>query len=154
MSDPGIKAFAHLLAYLRASYLWHQSAHHSVYGPSFLSDHALYAEIYESFAAAYDTAAEKAVTACGGGIADAVAVTQDALKILEAMPRPSALAPQALAQAALQNERAFQACLSRCRQNLAGMQLLTLGLDNFLSQLADTHEMFLYKLGQRTKGGA
>lgn len=153
MAESGSKGFSRLLLVLRSNNLWFHGAHHSAKGPSFLSDHKLYGQMYEAYALEYDTAAEKAVTCCGDAISDPLPLARESVRMLEHLPQPSALTPLHLAQAALQIERSFQAHLVQCRQELSAGQALTLGVDNFLSQCADNHEVFLYKLGQRVKAG-
>jgi hypothetical protein len=140
-----------LLAAARAHYLWFHGAHHVTRGVGFEGDHKLYSKVYELYLSQYDTAAEKAIASVGERIADPIAVTAAAQQILASYPSPATLAATGIAAAGLTLTRSFLSRLEKTKADLQAGKRLTLGMDNFLSQAADDHETFVYKLGQRVK---
>jgi len=140
-----------LLAATRAYYLWFQGAHHVTRGVGFTGDHKLYAQVYQTYLAQYDKAAEKAIAAVGEKIADPIAVTAAAQQMLAAIPSPTTMSSTGIAVASLTLSRSFISRLEKTRADLLAGNRLTLGMDNFLAQAADDHETFVYKFGQRAK---
>jgi hypothetical protein len=141
-----------LLAATRSYYFWFHAAHHVTRGACFVGDHKLYSKIYEEYVTNYDTLAEKSIVIVGERIADPLIVTGAAMQMLTALPTPSALNPAALANAGLAIENSFLTRVSKSRLELQAGSRLSLGMDNFLSQVADDHETWVYQLGQRSKG--
>ena len=141
-----------LLAATRSYYFWFHAAHHVTRGACFVGDHKLYSKIYEQYVTNYDTLAEKSIVIVGERIADPTVVTGAAMQLLGNLPTPSALNPAALANAGLGIENAFIARVTKSRAELQAGSRLSLGMDNFLSQVADDHETWVYQLGQRAKG--
>jgi DNA-binding ferritin-like protein len=144
--------FLGLLATLRSNYLWFHGAHHVTRGPSFVGDHKLYSKIYEQYLAHYDTLAEKSIVLLGERIADPIVVTGAAMQVLSSQPAPSTLSPTAIASAGLAIENALLARLTKSRLELQAASRLSLALDNFMAQVADDHETWVYQLSQRSKG--
>ena len=141
-----------LLAATRSYYFGFHAAHHVTRGACFVGDHKLYSKIYEQYVTNYDTLAEKSIVIVGERIADPIVVTGAAMQLLGNLPTPSALNPAALANAGLGIENAFIARVTKSRAELQAGSRLSLGMDNFLSQVADDHETWVYQLGQRAKG--
>jgi hypothetical protein len=141
-----------LLAATRSNYLWFHAAHHVTRGACFVGDHKLYSKIYEQYVTNYDTLAEKCIVIVGERIADPIVVTGAAMQLLGTLPTPSALNPAALANAGLGIESSFISRVAKSRAELQAGSRLSLGMDNFLSQVADDHDTWVYQLGQRSKG--
>lgn len=138
-----------LLALLRAARLIHQTAHHLSSGPNFAADHALYGELYEALGDQIDTLSEKAVYM--GAPLDAADLAERTAQLTQRLsPTGARTNPAALAQRALEVERAIQEGISAARQTLDEIGALSYGLDNFLAGLADGHEKALYLLSRRT----
>jgi len=142
-----------LLAHLRAGNLWYHGAHHVTVGAGFNADHKFYQKVYEQYEAEFDKAAEKAIAALGSTIAAPQAVSLRAAQLVQTMPAVAGLPGQSIAASALQVEKQTLAFVEKVFRDLETGKRLSLGMNNFLSQLADDHETFVYKLGQRIAGG-
>jgi DNA-binding ferritin-like protein len=142
-----------LLAHLRAGNLWYHGAHHVTVGAGFHGDHKFYQKVYEQYEADFDRAAEKAIALLGPTIAAPQAVSLRAAQLVQTMPAVSGLPGQSIAASALQVEKQTLTFVEKVFRDLEAGKRLSLGMNNFLSQLADDHETFVYKLGQRIAGG-
>jgi DNA-binding ferritin-like protein len=140
------------LPLLRANQLWFHSAHHIPRGTGFAGDHTkIYGKIYQDYDAAYDGAAEKAVGLCEESLACPVIVVPAAAQILQKYSQPCKSTALQIAQSGLAIERHFLGYLETATRSLRASGEMTLGLDNYIAGVADTHESFAYFLQQRTK---
>ena len=89
-----------------------------------------------------DGLAEKAVQKYGPKVVDPCAQLQQMYHFMETWDKEPDLVGRALFV-----EHGIQYCISTARNKLG--KDLSIGLDNFLAQLADDHETALYLLGQR-----
>jgi len=135
-----------VLALLRAAHFLHQSTHWTVRGSNFFADHQLFDLLYNALPEEIDTLAEKMVNQAGEDSvnpATQVAMMHQSLGFWLLHPDPI--------QRAIQIERDIQEAVVAARKSMSEQGLLTVGLDNFLAGLADSHEKALYLLGQRSK---
>lgn len=137
-----------LIALLRAARLIHHTAHHLTHGPSFYADHALFSDLYTALDDEIDTLTEKAVY-MGADIDAADLAARAAELTAKLSPQGAPTHATALATRSMNAELAIQDGISAARQTLQEQGRLSLGMDNFLAQLADDHETALYKLRQR-----
>jgi DNA-binding ferritin-like protein len=142
-----------LLAHLRAGNLWFHGAHHVTVGAGFQGDHKFYRQVYEQYTSEFDKAAEKAIVAAGVAVAAPALVSSRAAQIVSTMPAVAGLNGHQIAAAALQVERQTQAMIEQVFRTLESAKRLPLGMNNFLSQAADDHDVNVYKLVQRVSGG-
>jgi len=133
-----------LLAILRAAGVSHQHAHWTSKGCNFYGDHLLFERIYTPIADQVDGLAEKAVQKYGPKVVDPCAQLEQMRHFMEMWEKEKDLVGRALLV-----EHGIQYCISTARHKLG--KDLSIGLDNFLAQLADDHETPLYLLGQRGK---
>jgi starvation-inducible DNA-binding protein len=134
-----------LLAMLRAVQIVHHTAHWQVKGPSFAGDHELFAELYSAIDKEFDTLAEKIVAKYGGQAVDSV----DQMKRISTVVARADESSSDLVQRSLNVEEGLQTVLESVRDYLRKEKDLSMGLDNFLQGLADSHETAVYKLQQR-----
>jgi DNA-binding ferritin-like protein len=144
---------AQRIAWLRALHMWFHAAHHVVRGTSFSGDHAkLYDKIYTSIQDEVDGAVEKGIGLTGNmELANPQSVAAAALKILKGGPSPSEMDPQQLAEAGMALEQAYLSFISDMFEELEEQGMLSLGLNDQLAASANTHETFVYLLGQRAR---
>lgn len=134
-----------LLAMLRAAQIVHHTAHWQVTGPTFVGDHALFGELYTAIDKEYDTLAEKIVTLYGSKSVDAV----DQLKRISTVVARAIESSTDLVQRSLNVEEGLQTVLEAVRKHMQDEKQLSIGMDNFLQGIADSHESAVYKLTQR-----
>jgi DNA-binding ferritin-like protein len=140
------------ISLVKAAHLWFQGAHHSVRGASFGGDHAIILQkIYDGFDETYDSAAEKAVGLYSESVVDPLSVTMMAANILQKYPQPCKLSATGIAAAGLALVEDILRFVEMMFKTLEEEGCLTLGLNNFLSDHADTLEGYVYFLRQRVK---
>lgn len=137
---------APLLALLRAAHLSHWTTHWTVEGTAFFADHQLFDQLYNALPGEIDTLAEKSVFLLG---ADVVDLKEQLALMLECSQYW--LTERNLYTRALLVENDIQEAIKAAKKTLADNNMLSLGLDNFLAQMADDHEKAKYLLGQRLK---
>lgn len=137
-----------LLAYLHAAYQNHWTAHWQSKGSNFYADHELFGRLYGSFPGEIDGLAEKMVAMYGTESVDLVQQT----RMQAAFAAKWAEEPDLVARAYMVEE-GLQDAITNTVDALDESEELTLGMDNFLAGLADSHETPLYLLGQRMKDG-
>jgi DNA-binding ferritin-like protein len=148
-SQSNQSSLAQLLAVLRAIHWSHWTAHWQVKGTPSYSDHILFDSLYTGIPAEIDALAEKMVAYFG---AEAVA------------PIPSmALSQQFLAthssepnvyRRALKMELQLQRTLKQVYESIEDSNEMSLGLDDFLMAVSNTHETSIYLLRQRLRPSA
>jgi len=142
-----------LIFTIKANHAWFHSAHHVSKGESFIGDHGkLYSKIYESLQDSLDQIIEKSIsmTDCES-IACPIAIYKGALAKLTCYTPPVDLSGKEIASLALEIELNFLLFLEEVFYDLEEQNALSLGLNDYLSALANQHETFVYKLKQRVK---
>lgn len=119
----------------RAAQMFAHAAHHSTAGPTFLSDHGFFGELYEAYGAAYDQVVERAIGR--GAKIDESQINSDAAGMFKY---------DASFQTALFIEQTIEAELVAC------CDTATMGTRNMIEQLADDSEVRCYKIRQRLGG--
>lgn len=143
----GYEPLAVLLAYLRAAQQAHWTTHWQSKGSNFYSDHQLFEMLYASLSSEIDTLAEKLVAKYGEGSVD----LGEQMEIMADLAK--GWAEQAnLLDRAYSIEEDLQGALETAMGATDEAGEMSLGLDNFMAQLADNHETALYLLGQRMSG--
>ena len=151
-SDPH-KALSQLLAFQRALYMVHQTAHWQTRGGHYYSDHTLFQRIYEESLEGIDGTAERVI----GLTSDPsyVSVTEQAglihqiIKLAYQGTSEAAPDPETLVQISLAGEVSFLSALAKAKEVMEDSNVLTEGLDDLLQGLASKHEEFVYLLRQR-----
>jgi len=138
---------------LRALQLWFHSAHILAKGTGFAGDHVnLYGRIYEEVTEEIDSAIEKAVGATNDEVMGCPRViTYKALEVLLDYPVPTNSAPLKIALSALALVKSYIAFVEKMFEELEEADELSLGLNDFLAQSANTFEGYAYLLQQRVK---
>lgn len=147
-----VSVLSQLLAHLRAMHLWMHGAHHVSKGPSFGGDHILILNtIYDEIQDQVDKLAEKGIGITGDeSLGSPQRIMQEAMPVLSSFPDVTSLPQDQLMQAAYQIEQTFISVLEHQFHSLEQSGQLSLGLNNFLAGLADTHEGYGYFLRQRS----
>lgn len=146
-----------LLAVLRALALIHQTYHWQTRGKSFYTDHLLFERLYNDTQKHIDPLAERVVFLESEGAVDASIQVDAVGEAVKLFYKGASHGSEAMIESAYQAERHFLTLLDTVRKSLqaAGSAptsgQLPSGLDNLLQDIADTHEGFMYLLGQRNK---
>ena len=138
---------------LRALQLWFHSAHILAKGTGFAGDHVnLYGRIYNEIAEEIDVAIEKAVGITNDEVmACPRVITYKALDVLMDYPVPTNGTALKIALSALALVRSYLAFVEHMFGELEEAGELSLGLNDFLAQSANTFEGYAYLLQQRVK---
>lgn len=145
MNPPDIGILLNLLSLLNAQYNLYYAAHWKSSGPTFNADHQLFSRLYEAVQGEADTMAEKIIGFHGVEALDHVQVAASVSGWLSQWKNAGSVLAQALTA-----EHALQDALQDAVQKLEAAGQYSLGLQNFLPGVADTHEGHLYLLQQRT----
>jgi len=144
---------ANYVGSLRAIQLWFHSAHVLAKGTGFAGDHVnIYGRIYDEVTRDIDTAMEKVV-----GLTENESVvcprtmTYKAMEVLMDYPVPTNAAGMKIALSALALVKSYLAFVSQMFSDLEASDSLSLGMNDFLSQSANTFEGYAYQLQQRVK---
>jgi DNA-binding ferritin-like protein len=147
--DPALATLQVLLAILRGAHWAHWTSHWQVKGMSYYGDHELLQRIYEGLIEEIDTLAEKIVGKYGS---QAVApVDQAQIMANTLLPLAEAEAQSDPILRALIIEEALQKVFKNVYDALKKMDAMSLGMDDFIMSMANTHETFQYLLRQRTR---
>jgi DNA-binding ferritin-like protein len=138
---------ADLFAMLRAQYWVYQTAHWQTKGEPFYGDHLLFQRLYENTAKETDDFAEKIVGTVGEGFVEGTASMQKAFNWVQ---KWSQIAEPV--KRGLQAEQDFQNSIKQTYDAIKAMNVMTLGLDDFLMGLASAHDTHTYLLQQRAPG--
>ena len=138
---------------LRALQLWFHSAHILAKGTGFAGDHVnLYGRIYNEITEEIDTAIEKAVGITGNEVMGCPrTITYKALEALMDYPVPTNATALKIALSALALVKSYLAYVEHMFAELEEADELSLGLNDFLAQSANTFEGYAYLLQQRVK---
>ena len=144
---------ANYVGSLRAIQLWFHSAHILAKGTGFAGDHVnLYGRIYSELTEEIDTAIEKAVGVTNNeALGCPWVITYKALEVLMDYPVPTNSAPLKIALSALALVKSYIAFVEKMFGDLEEADELSLGLNDFLAQSANTFEGYAYLLQQRVK---
>ena len=132
---------------LRGAHWAHWTSHWQVKGESQYGDHLLLERIYEGLIGEIDTLAEKIVGTYGGLAVSPVDQAQ--LMANTILPVAEVQAENNPILRALIVEEALQVAFKNIYKALKGMDILTLGMDDFIMSMANAHETNLYLLRQR-----
>ena len=148
-----IVQYARLIGMIKAYQLWFHSAHILAKGTGFAGDHVhLYGQIYNEVSDAVDTAIEKAVSTTNDEVLGCPrTITYKALEVLMDYPVPTNAAPLKIALSALALVKSYIAFVEQMFSDLEEADELSLGLNDFLAQSANTFEGYAYLLQQRVK---
>ena len=146
-----LQPMSHLLAFMQALALVHQTHHWQSRGGHFYGDHLLFGRLYEDSGPLIDQVAEKSV---GVGSVDLVAAyhqVEEIGRLVQAIyGNPTdAPPPQTLVEVSLRAETAFLKFIADVLAMLERDGGLTHGISNLLEGVADKHEEFVYLLKQR-----
>lgn len=133
-----------LLARLRAAQQSHWTMHWQAHGDSSYGDHQLFERLYEALGEEIDTLAEKIVAMYG----------EEAVHLPEQMAWQAQIAEEwshheDMFHRAYHIERYLQDHFKKTYDTLKHLNVLSLGMDDFLMATANAHETNLYLLGQR-----
>ena len=138
---------------LRALQLWFHYAHILAKGTGFAGDHVdLYGRIYNEITEEIDTAIEKAVGITNDEVMGCPRViTYKAMEALMDYPVPTNATALKIALSALALVKSYLAFVDKMFGDLEEAGELSLGLNDFLAQSANTFEGYAYLLQQRVK---
>jgi DNA-binding ferritin-like protein len=140
-----LELLTHLLCLLRAAHWSHWTSHWQVQGDPFYGDHQMLAQIYEEIGEEIDTLAEKLVGEFGPMAVDPVEQAQHVAQLLEEHAHDDPIVR------ALSMEEHLQRELTVAYNRLKREDAMSLGLDDFIMGVANTHETFVYMLRQKTR---
>jgi DNA-binding ferritin-like protein len=147
--DMALSTLQVLLAILRGAHWAHWTSHWQVKGESQYGDHLLLERIYQSLIEEIDTLAEKIVGTYGGRAVSPVDQAQ--LMANTILPIAEVQAEDNPILRALIVEEALQVAFKNIYKALKEMDVLTLGMDDFIMSMANAHETNLYLLRQRVE---
>lgn len=142
----GVDIASRILALLRALSWNYLTSHWQVGGDSSYGDHLLFQRMYETTQEEIDTLAEKIVGTYGMAAVDA---RKQAEEMSHQLNQWDIGCPF---ERGLTAEKTFQVALQSGLSTLEEKGDLSLGMDNLLRTLADTHETHMYLLQQRQGG--
>jgi len=145
--------FSEWINMVKATEIWFHSAHHLTKGTGFSGDHTnLYGMIYTELQEEFDAVAERALGLTGDeGLLCPKHIMAEALQLLNTFPSPSNMSEHDIALAAQQIIHGYCVWENNFHASLDEQGLLTIGLDDLLSQNASQHERYAYLLNQRVK---
>lgn len=136
-----------LLTALIAARINHQTAHWQVRGTTSYGDHTLFDRLYTSIDAEIDTLAEKLVSLFGPESVD-ICCQKNGISIHLANIEEEGDSPVARSLAV---EASLQRLFKVVYSELKERDELSLGMDDFLMAMANSHETNLYLLKQRSR---
>jgi DNA-binding ferritin-like protein len=132
----------------------HLTSHWRSSGPNSFGDHLMYERLYKKVDEEIDDLAEQLVQIGGSPAVDPSAMLSDAARRISKVEDHMRPEPQTrLATRALAMENALVRTITDVRLRLQQADALSLGLDNLLAGVADTHNKHLYLLKQRLSSG-
>lgn len=143
-----------LLAFMRALYLIHQTAHWQTRGGHYYADHTLFQRIYEESLEGIDSIAERSI-GLGGPQHVALGSQIEAIEAIIGMISKGEAVPdvESLVRRSLDAESLFLEALTAAKESVQKSGGMTEGLDDLLQGTASKHEEFVYLLGQRSAAG-
>lgn len=137
------------LEYMRDMYNTH---HWTARGDSFYGDHLLFSRLYEEVQEEIDPIAEKSVGVSTTGAVDHTRRIKERTMLNDAFGADGSSVipdPDMLMRKSLSVEQAFQELLEGCVQSMEQNCSMTLGIDNMIAGIYDTHESHIFLLKQR-----
>ena len=122
----------------------HWTGHWAVKGEASYGDHVLFERMYNAMTPEIDTLAEKCVAMFGPDCVNPFSTLAQAGKHVDRFKSLDCLHKRSLAA-----EEDFQVTIRTVYDLLKQMNTLSLGMDDFLMSLANSHETFVYLLQQR-----
>lgn len=144
--DETSQILSHMLAMLRSAYILHQTSHWQASGPMFYGDHEMLLRIYESVEDEIDTLAEKMVAKYGPLSVNPIEQAEIINQHVQEMEQKSGGDP--LMRAMLVEED-LQETFTNAYQHLKKANSMSLGMDDFIMGVANSHETNVYLLRQR-----
>jgi DNA-binding ferritin-like protein len=150
--DMDIKPLMEFLACLKLNLTYIQAAHWISKGKSFYGDHLLFERIYTELVEEIDTYAEKVLALSSDEVVNPIEVLGVAA---ERLPRIVKFQGgddgDELAKNALNSEKYVLAELEKLYELLKEQDNMTMGLDDLLMAMHNSHENHIYLIQQRTK---
>jgi len=140
-----------LLGMLHAIYWNHWTSHWQSKGNAAYGDHLLFERLYEAVKDEIDGLAEKLVAWFGNNAVNPLVIQSYSLAYLKRLHEVSQEEDPNPVATALSLERLLQEALEDVYAELDEEGDMSLGMDNFLQGIADTHETHIYLLQQRSK---
>lgn len=134
-----------LVAHLRTLHLYYHNCHHVAFGPTFVQDHELFQQFYETFLTDYDDVSERTVGYYGRASLDLESIMRQVQIILSQLPKPSqASVDEMLAGGLLAEKELCKICEVVDKTPEASS-----GLRQLLGDIANRSEVRQYKIQQR-----
>jgi len=147
------KGLSQLLAFLRALYMVHQTAHWQTRGGHYYSDHILFQRIYEESLDGIDSVAERVIGLTNDpsyvSARDQAALVHRLVGSAYRGVTSPAPDVETLVKISLAGEVSVLNAIDRVKQMMQHAGTLSEGLDDLLQGLASKHEEFVYLLQQR-----
>jgi len=137
-----------LLGILRALHWSHWTSHWQVRGDTSYGDHLLFERLYTAITDEIDALAEKIVSYYGAEAVSALPSMEFSEDFLALYDETTDVYKRALLM-----ETHFQNAAKKVYETLKGMDEMTLGLDDYIMSIANTHETHQYLLRQRLRPG-
>ena len=141
------------VASFKAVEMWMHAAHHLTKGPAFIAAHELlYGRIYQTFAADYDKLIEKLIYQTSDEeMACPIIISSAAHEILSKYESPANLSENEISMSALVLLVDHMKGIEKLREFLQESDMLSLGMDDFLSAAANQYESYAYMVNQQVK---
>ncbi len=133
-------------ASLRALYLVHQHCHWVTKGKSFYGDHLLFERLYQKAAEDADTSAEKFIGLFG---AESIDYSEQSVCLSKLLKKYGEYNGERLAELGLKLEKDFLDFSNQMHSELQNSNQMTLGLDDMIQSIANSHEEACYLLQQK-----
>lgn len=145
--------FGKLVVALRGMQIWFHGAHVLVKGTGFSGDHVnLYGRVYKEIDDQLDASMEKAIGITGDeSVVCPQMIIKTLAKVSDLYSSPSDASAIEIARTGLKITHDFLTALEVIYHVLKAQEMLTLGTEDFIASLANTHEGYAYLLGQRVK---
>ena len=148
-----VESMQDLFAVLRANIVYLQYAHWVTKDDEYYGDHLLYERLYNESNEEIDGFAEKVVPIAGEESVNPIITTKKVLDVLEKYTEADNNADNnTLAALALNMERKVLESLEAAHESLEGSGGLTMGFEDMLQAMHNSHESHTYLLGQRVGG--
>ena len=133
--------------------MWMHAAHHLTKGPAFIAAHELlYGRIYQTFSEDYDKLIEKIVyLANDETMACPIMISSAANAILSRYDSPANLSEQDISMLALVLLVDHIKGIESFREILRQHDMLSLGMEDFLTSAANQYESYAYMINQHVK---
>lgn len=143
VADEVINQFQWLLALIRAQYVMYQECHWTTSGPDYYGNHLLFQRLYESVQGEVDSFAEKMIGLCAK---DSINPSTLMRKMMYWHERWSSV--ENLHERGWASEKDFQKVVHGLYEVLDSNGLKTMGLDDMLMAMSNSHETNQYLLRQ------